>query len=80
MASKRRLARTEREQRDQRVMRLFVAGASYRQIGQAVGLRSVSGVHRIVQRELAVSAARRGLLMDEALLCGGCFRPIGVWR
>jgi hypothetical protein len=53
VAGERRLARAEREQRDQRVMRLFVAGTSYRQIGQAVGLRSVSGVHRIVQRELA---------------------------
>jgi hypothetical protein len=31
-----------------------------------VGLRSVSGVHRIVQRELAASVARRGLLTDEA--------------
>lgn len=67
MAGERRLPRAEREQRDQRVMRLFVAGMSYRQIGQAVGLRSVSGVHRIVQRELAASAARRGLLIDEAL-------------
>jgi hypothetical protein len=61
-----RLTRQEREQRDQRVMGLFLDGASYREIGAAVGLRSVSGVHRIVQRELASSARRRGLLSDEA--------------
>jgi hypothetical protein len=67
MADDRRLTREEREHRDHHVMRLFISGASYRQIGQAVGLRSVSGVHRIVQRELAASAARRTLLIDEAL-------------
>lgn len=61
-----RLKRTEREQRDQRVMELFLDGLTYREIGEATGLRSVSGVHRIVQREMKGSAARRGLLTDEA--------------
>ncbi|MGP4056631.1 hypothetical protein ACTWP6_17705 [Mycobacterium sp. 4D054] len=46
-------------------MKLFLAGLSYREIGAAVGLRSVSGVHRIVKRELAAGASRRDLLTDE---------------
>ena len=61
-----RLPSGERAARDQRVMALFLAGESYRQIREAVGLRSLSGVHRIVQRELAGCAARRDLLTDEA--------------
>jgi hypothetical protein len=61
------LSRSEREQRDERVLRLFLAGETYRQIGQSVGLRSVSGVHRIVQREMAEGAARREVLTDDAL-------------
>src|SRR5882762_4150427 len=45
---------------------MFAEGASYREIGAAVGLRSVSGVHRIVQRELAAGARRRDVLTDDA--------------
>lgn len=56
----------EREQRNQEVLRLFLAGVSYRQIGSVVGLRSVSGVHRIVQSGLRAGAQRRALLTDEA--------------
>jgi hypothetical protein len=43
VADQRRLTRSERKQRDHQVMQLFVAGATYRKIGQTVGLRSVSG-------------------------------------
>lgn len=56
----------EREARDADVLRLFVAGATYRQIAAAVGLRSVSRVQGIVQHELAASAQRRATLTDEA--------------
>lgn len=56
----------ERAERDATVLRLFVAGASYRQIAAAVGLRSHSQVHDIVQRELATEAKRRTLLTDDA--------------
>lgn len=65
MAGEQRLTRAERERRDDAVMKLFLAGLSYREIGAAVGLRSVSGVHRIVKRELAAGASRRDLLTDE---------------
>jgi hypothetical protein len=43
-----------------------LAGLSYRDIGAVVGLRSPQSVGNIVQRELATSAERRGLLTDEA--------------
>jgi hypothetical protein len=56
----------DRARRDARVVRLFLAGLSYRDIGAVVGLRSPQSVGNIVQRELADSAARRGLLTDEA--------------
>jgi hypothetical protein len=55
------LSRAERERRDEKALRLFLAGLTYRQIGAAVGLRSVSGVHRNVKRELAAGAPRREL-------------------
>lgn len=66
MASPERLTREQRQQRDHEALRLFLAGETYRQIGATIGLRSASGVHRIVQRELAAAAGRRGLLTDEA--------------
>ncbi|MDR3656935.1 MAG: hypothetical protein P4L48_15120 [Mycobacterium sp.] len=56
----------ERARRDARVVRLFLAGLSYRDIGAVVGLRSPTSVGNIVARELAASAERRGLLTDEA--------------
>jgi hypothetical protein len=60
-----RLPAGERAVRDQKVMTLFLSGDSYRAIAAAVGLTS-AGVHKIVQRELAASGARRDLLTDEA--------------
>lgn len=65
MAGDRRLSRAEREQRDERVLQLFLAGLTYREIGAATGFRSTSGVHRVVQRELTAGAARREVLSDE---------------
>jgi hypothetical protein len=51
-----------------RVVGLFLAGLSYRDIAAVVGLRSPTSVGNIVQREFGApdSAARRGLLTDEA--------------
>lgn len=56
----------DRAKRNQNVLQLFVAGATYQQIAAAVGLKSQSTVHDIVQRELGDAARRRGLLTDEA--------------
>jgi Homeodomain-like domain len=56
----------ERELRDARVMQMFYAGASYREIAEAVGLRSKSTVGQIVQRALVATGDRRELLSDEA--------------
>ena len=43
----------DRERRDAQVVQLFLAGASYRSIAGAVGLRSPQSVGNIVQREFA---------------------------
>lgn len=56
----------ERAERDAKALQLFIAGASYRQIGAAIGLRSPASVDRIIKRELASAARRRALLNDEA--------------
>ena len=57
----------ERAERDQKILQLFLAGATYRAIGAAVGLRSTHSVHHVVQRELSSAARRRAMLTDEAL-------------
>lgn len=57
----------QRAERDRQVLQLFVAGATYRQIAAAVGLRSPQSVDHIVKREMAAAAQRRALLNDEAL-------------
>lgn len=53
---------TENESR-QRVLQLFLAGATYQQIAAAVELDSAQ-VHDIVCDELQQSGDRRGVLMD----------------
>lgn len=60
------VTRAERAERNALVLKLFLDGANYRQIGEQVRL-STSQVHRVVQRELAAAAKRRDLLTDEAL-------------
>lgn len=45
-----------RHGRDDLVLRLFLAGASYRQIARRVGLRSPQSVGNIVRRELRSGA------------------------
>lgn len=56
----------DRAKRDTQVLEMFVGGATYRQIGAQVGLKSTRTIHTIIQRELAAAAQRRGLLTDEA--------------
>ncbi|ORA15561.1 hypothetical protein [Mycobacterium asiaticum] len=48
----------ERARRDARVLRLFLAGLSYREIGAVVGLRSPTSVGDIVKRKLSDEAGR----------------------
>jgi hypothetical protein len=81
-------AAAERARRDARVVGLFLAGLSYRNIAAVVGLRSPTSVGNIVQRQFGApdSAARRGLLTYEAFAVfqkgSGCFARIGGarWR
>lgn len=56
----------ERQVREQEILRLWIAGASYARIGQAIGLSS-RHVDRIVKKALAAGAQRRALLAEEAL-------------
>lgn len=56
----------ERAEREQNILRLWIAGASYPRIGQAVGL-STRQVERILKAALAAGASRRALLTEEAL-------------
>lgn len=56
----------DRERRNAQVVRLFLSGATYRSIANAVGLRSPQSVCNIVQRAMADSSQRRELLTDEA--------------
>lgn len=56
----------DREERDQRILQLFLAGATYRQIAAAVGLASTQSVHEIVRRELSDAGRRRSVLLEEA--------------
>lgn len=56
----------DRQERDAEILRLFVAGATYRQIAAVTGV-GLTSVDRIVKRELANSAQRRAMLTDEAL-------------
>lgn len=57
---------SERAARDQDVLRLWIAGASFSRIAQAVGLTS-RRVEQIVKAALAAGASRRALLSEEAL-------------
>jgi hypothetical protein len=58
-------SRDERLARDALILRLHLAGISYRDIGRRAKL-SVSVVHRVVRRELAKASQRRDDLEDEA--------------
>jgi hypothetical protein len=56
----------ERIEREQNILRLWIAGASYPRIAQVVGL-STRHVERILKAALAAGASRRALLTEEAL-------------
>lgn len=60
--------RVTRARRDIRVLNLFIAGSTYKQIGDHPEINlSPAQVHRIVTRELAKAAKRREVVADEAL-------------
>jgi hypothetical protein len=52
------------EETQQRVLQLFLAGATYPQIAAAVELDSSQAVHDIVCAEMLHTGDRRGVLMD----------------
>lgn len=56
----------ERADRDQLILRLWIAGGSYPRIAKVVGL-TPRRVEQIVKAALAAGASRRALLADEAL-------------
>lgn len=62
-------AKTEdRGVRDALVLRLFLAGVSYREIGRHPKVRlSARGVGNVVQKQLAADSSRRSLLAEEAV-------------
>lgn len=61
-----RLSGEERIARDTLVLRMHLAGVTYRDIGKRVHL-SVGGVHKVITRELRKSAYRRSDLADDAV-------------
>lgn len=56
----------ERAARDQEILQLWIAGATYPRIAQVVGLTG-RRVEQIVRAALAAGASRRALLTEEAL-------------
>ncbi|OMB98416.1 hypothetical protein A5733_01190 [Mycobacterium sp. NS-7484] len=56
----------ERVEREQKILHLWIAGASYPRIAQVVEL-SARQVERVVRSALAAGASRRALLTEEAL-------------
>lgn len=54
----------ERRGRDERVLGLFLAGATYRDIARRVGLRSPQSVGNIVERELRAAAGSRSPITE----------------
>jgi hypothetical protein len=61
-----KLSREEMARRDERCLKLFIAGHSEREIGRLIGLTG-QRVHQILRREIARGARHRELLRDEAV-------------
>ncbi|MFD7247787.1 hypothetical protein ACFV6Y_38300 [Streptomyces massasporeus] len=59
-------SRAERAKRDAQVLQLWLAGHSYRAIGDSLGM-SHTNVDKVVRREMAKAEKRRDALADEAL-------------
>lgn len=57
----------ERQERAEKALAMFISGSTYIEIAVAVGLRTPSAAHKIVEKALADAAQRRLLLSDEAL-------------
>lgn len=63
-----RAAAEIRDTRDGLILRLFLAGVPYRDIGKNDLVQlSPAGVHRVVKRQMQLSAQRRDYLADNAL-------------
>jgi hypothetical protein len=60
-----RLSTAERQARDTLVLRMYLAGVTYRDIGHKVSL-SAAGVHKVIKRQLRQSADRRDELESDA--------------
>lgn len=56
---------TSNAERDQRVLQLFLAGATFGQIAAAASM-TVAAVHKVVLRQLEASGSRREVLLAEA--------------
>lgn len=54
----------ERRRRDDLVLRMFLAGASYRQIARRVGLRSQQSVGNVITRELRLRRGISGVMTE----------------
>lgn len=59
-------SRAERAKRDARVLQMFIAGATYRDIGERMAM-SHTNVDKVIRREMAKAAKRRDQLADQAL-------------
>lgn len=57
---------SQRDQRNEKALQMFVAGASYKQIAASIGLKSTLQVDNIIKKELSAAAQRRDLLTQEA--------------
>jgi hypothetical protein len=62
-----RLSTAERQARDTLVLRMYLAGVTYRDIGRKVGL-SLAGVHKVIKRQLRQSADRRDELESDSAI------------
>jgi hypothetical protein len=69
MAGRPRLSQHEREVRDNRILNLFLSGATEREIALARGVDlSPSRVHRVIVEQLEIAGERFGLISEKALI------------
>lgn len=63
------LPKEQRDQRDQRILQLFLSGASEREIAKAPLIElHPSQVHRIIVKQLEIAGERFGLISEKALI------------
>lgn len=61
-----KLSKAEMDERDQRILKAFIGGASEREIGRSVGLTG-QRIHAIIRRELKRGTRHRQMLAEQAL-------------